>query len=228
MPPDLLPVLAKGKHRSPRRGACFMEFASLLAGERFSDHPKCTHPVLAAIARTVNDCTTDEGRPQLATLVPSVIGTAYDNPLIAPELVRLCCRRALRVAPGDWRFVVSVALLSAERQLSRLQPDGVASVASESGLSADEIAAAQRFMHGLWGSHRYYQRKGAARAAQYAIMSMATVSGDATDQTLRETLAEAVDLCRAIGSAAESAAAPAEVAAESWTAACSLVGVAKR
>jgi hypothetical protein len=37
--PALLPVLSRGKHRNPRKGACFMEFASLLAGERWSDHP---------------------------------------------------------------------------------------------------------------------------------------------------------------------------------------------
>ena len=41
-PPALLPVLSRGKHRNPRKGACFMEFASLLAGERWSDHPACT------------------------------------------------------------------------------------------------------------------------------------------------------------------------------------------
>jgi hypothetical protein len=53
--PDLLPVLSRGKHRNPRRGACFMELASFLAGERWSDHPSCTHPLLAEVARNVND-----------------------------------------------------------------------------------------------------------------------------------------------------------------------------
>jgi hypothetical protein len=42
-PPDLVPILSPGKHPSPRTGACFMELASLLAGERWSDHPACTH-----------------------------------------------------------------------------------------------------------------------------------------------------------------------------------------
>ena len=31
--PDVMPILSPGRHRSPRRGACFMEFASYLAGE---------------------------------------------------------------------------------------------------------------------------------------------------------------------------------------------------
>ena len=30
-----------------------MEFASFLAGERWSDHPACTHPLLAGVARDV-------------------------------------------------------------------------------------------------------------------------------------------------------------------------------
>src|SRR6266568_2169792 len=73
-PPGLVPVLSRGKHRSPRMGACFMELASYLAGERWSDHPACTHPLLAAVARDVNDYTSDAGRARLAGLIPSVIG----------------------------------------------------------------------------------------------------------------------------------------------------------
>jgi hypothetical protein len=71
--PGLLPTLARGKHRNPRKGACFMEFASLLAGERWSDSPACTHPLLAAVARHVNDFTADAARPRLAVLVPQAI-----------------------------------------------------------------------------------------------------------------------------------------------------------
>ena len=50
-----VPVLSRGKHRNPRKGACFMEFASYLAGEPWSDHPACTHALLAGVARDVND-----------------------------------------------------------------------------------------------------------------------------------------------------------------------------
>src|SRR5918995_5906964 len=77
--PDALPVLSRGKHRSPKKGACFMEFASYLAGERWSDHPACTHPLLAAVARHVNDYTSDAGRSRLVELIPSVIGLTGDD-----------------------------------------------------------------------------------------------------------------------------------------------------
>jgi hypothetical protein len=47
--PALVPVLSAGRHRTPRTGACFMEFASYLAGERWSDHPTCTHPARSCL-----------------------------------------------------------------------------------------------------------------------------------------------------------------------------------
>jgi hypothetical protein len=56
-----------------------MEFASYLAGERWSDHPSCTHPALARLARLVNDWTSDAERGRLAVMVPSVVG------LVAPQ-----------------------------------------------------------------------------------------------------------------------------------------------
>ena len=72
--PDGLPVLSRGKHRSPRSGACFMEMASVLANEPWSDRPRCTHPLLAQLARLVNDHTSDPGRAGLVVLIPEVIG----------------------------------------------------------------------------------------------------------------------------------------------------------
>lgn len=77
--PDSMPVLSRGRHRNARRGACFMEFASYLAGEKWSDHPLCTHPALATLARLVNDWTSDAGRRDLAPMIPSVVG------LVSPE-----------------------------------------------------------------------------------------------------------------------------------------------
>ena len=59
--PDGLPILSRGKHRTPRSGACFMEMASLLAGEKWTDQPQCTHPLLGGLARLVNDSISDTG-----------------------------------------------------------------------------------------------------------------------------------------------------------------------
>ncbi len=72
--PEVMPHLSAGRHRNPRRGACFMEFASYLAGERWSDHPACTDRTLAALARGVNDLVSDERRDELLILIPRVVG----------------------------------------------------------------------------------------------------------------------------------------------------------
>ena len=99
--PDILPVLSRGRHRNPRKGACFMELAAYLAGERWSDHPACTHSLLASVARLVNDHTSDEGRPRLAELIPSVIGLTGDDPHIDALITLRCSTIALPVAAAD-------------------------------------------------------------------------------------------------------------------------------
>jgi len=73
--PELMPVLSRGKHRNPRRGACFMEMVSFLAGERWSDHPACTHPLLAEMARLVNTRCWPRWPGSLMTMSP--IGCAH-------------------------------------------------------------------------------------------------------------------------------------------------------
>jgi hypothetical protein len=43
--------LSRGRHVSPASGMCVMELASVLAGERFSDHPQAVCPVIGALMR---------------------------------------------------------------------------------------------------------------------------------------------------------------------------------
>lgn len=53
--PDFMPVLSPGGHVSPSQGACMMEYISVLAGEKFSDAPKCVNPYIAAYGAMLND-----------------------------------------------------------------------------------------------------------------------------------------------------------------------------
>lgn len=71
-PPDALPVLARGAHRHPGQGACLMEYTAVLAGRRFNDHPTCTHPALAELARQVNDRASGGARSLLITRAPTI------------------------------------------------------------------------------------------------------------------------------------------------------------
>jgi hypothetical protein len=53
-----------------------MEATAVLAGEPHSDRPACVHPVLATLARVVNDAVADEVRATLLPLSVRLIGTA--------------------------------------------------------------------------------------------------------------------------------------------------------
>jgi len=66
-------VLSRGRHPHPHKGACLMELVGAIPGGPWTDHPACTPPVLAHLARTVNDHTTPHGRTRLARLIPYLI-----------------------------------------------------------------------------------------------------------------------------------------------------------
>jgi hypothetical protein len=78
--PTSMPVLSRGKHSNPSRGACFMEYTSVLAGESFSDAPRCVDPELASVLRSVNDNIPNAERGRLVPLLGRAIGLAVERP----------------------------------------------------------------------------------------------------------------------------------------------------
>jgi len=121
--PDVMPILSPGRHRSPRRGACFMEFASYLAGERWSDHPACTHGTLAHLARMVNDLTSEAGRARLTTLIPMVIGLTSDDPLLDVLLAVRAAHAALPIAAEERQRSQAVGVRVALRVLAEREDE---------------------------------------------------------------------------------------------------------
>jgi hypothetical protein len=109
--PPVVPILSAGRHRSPKRGACFMEFASYLAGEPWSDHPTCTHPLLAALARDVNDQLSDARRSDLAPFIHRVVGLTSDDPLAGAMIATRAAIAALPIASMDRQCALAVALI---------------------------------------------------------------------------------------------------------------------
>lgn len=67
--------LSRGKHKSPAEGACVMELASMLSGERFNDHPSSVCPVIGAVLRTYNDSVDDDARQKLYSYAARVVGS---------------------------------------------------------------------------------------------------------------------------------------------------------
>lgn len=74
--------LTRGGHRSPQDGACVMELASMLAGERFTDHPRAACPVIAGVLRLCNDLIDDDGRQELIPYASAVVGTRARGPVV--------------------------------------------------------------------------------------------------------------------------------------------------
>ena len=197
--PDMLPVLSRGKHRNPRKGACFMELASYLAGERWSDHPPCTHSLLASVARLVNDHTSDEGRPRLAELIPSVIGLTGDDLHIDALISLRCATIALPVAAADRQRVLAVSVLVCEKVLAqldgrrgdRLSPD------SERVLGAVPEAAqwAERFTSNACPRLAAFRRQAAPDVVRYAVEGAAHALIPDPDVMLRRMLVESIEIC---------------------------------
>lgn len=227
--PDQLPILSRGKHRSPRKGACFMELASYLAGERWSDHPACTHPLLAAVARNVNDYTSDAGRPRLAVLIPSVIGLTSDDLHVDARIALRCARTALPVVAAERQRVMAVSVLACEHVLTDLdrRPPGSLEEASRSALEQAPRAAqwARRFTREARSSSSGFRRRAAPSIVSYAVDGIARACVPDPDGMLRDLLVEAIGECRAwVHRDADSAT---RVDAEAWGDACRLSGRAR-
>lgn len=120
--PDGLPVLEAGAHRDARSGSCVMEYVSVLAGERFSDRPTCTHPAVAALAWQVNDAVSHEARQQLGLRAVDLVGAGRDvDGPVRPVVLAAVARAGLRLDPTSRFFTrlerrVEEAQAKAERR----------------------------------------------------------------------------------------------------------------
>lgn len=223
-PPQLVPVLSAGKHRNPRKGACFMELASYLAGERWSDHPDCTHPLLAALARLVNDYTSDSARPRLAVLIPSVIGLTSDDPRVDARLALRAAHAALPVVCAERQRVLAVAVLTADRVLAQL--DGRPSDGEERRLLLEQVPDAARWAERFLGragvSVKGFRRHAAPNTVRCAVQGIAEACVADPDARLRVLLVDAIADCAAARQRRPGVAA---VQPEAWVDACRLTGV---
>ncbi|WP_049577848.1 hypothetical protein [Nonomuraea sp. SBT364] len=212
-----MPVLSRGRHRNPKRGACFMELASYLAGERWSDHPACTHPLLAALARLVNDNTGDGQRARLVGLVPSIIGLAGDDLRIDARIALRCATTALPVAAAERQLALAVSVLAAEEMLARLdgRPSGRLSEPSRSAMEQVPLAAAQarKFSRAARITEKGFRRYAAPNAVQLAVVGIVQACVPDPDALLRDLLAGAIADCAALIGERDAVSAPAAAVA---------------
>lgn len=203
--PEFMPVLSRGKHRTPRSGGCFMEFASYLAGETWSDHPVCTHPQLASLARMTNDCTSDAARSELAVLIPSVIGlrgTPEEEQRLSLLVAIRAAAVALPVANMERQRALAVGILTCEHVL--YQNDGRCSDATNELIreafdkAPDTEKWARRFVVEAGSfAHTKFTARTADSIVRTAVQGIAEACAPDVDSRLNQLLTAAIDDCAA-------------------------------
>jgi hypothetical protein len=195
--PDGIPVLSRGRHRSPRRGACFMELASVLAGERWSDHPSSTHPLLAQLARQVNDVTSDADRQQLTPLIPSVVGRRGDDTTWLTVAVAVASSVILDV-PEPAQRVLAGGLLQAEQLCAEAGPE-LAATRRQAQAALELVPGAVAWIERLGVRHRITAKTFAKHCAptmvQCAVEGVMTSGGADSDRRLRALLEAGIAAC---------------------------------
>jgi hypothetical protein len=162
MQPPVHMQLGRGRHASPGIRGCLMELASVLAGETWSDHPASVQPVLAAVARLVNDRVSEQDRARLQQLVPAMIGTATDDIDSYARLVLICSTTALNEERVHSHPEVRAEVESAQRKARR-------------ALSAPTGAFITRLLPSSPMAQRWYRRT----AVRQAALSAAAMAGPA-------------------------------------------------
>ena len=178
-----------------------MELASFLAGERWSDHPACTHPLLARLARLVNDYTSDAERQHLVGLVPSVVGLTSDDVRVDLRIALRAALTALPVVAEHRQRTMAMTILAANRLLAMLDGRPADSLEESSRRALADVplatAWASEHMASIRLSMRRFRRCGAPAAVLYAVDGIAKSCSPDPEGLLRDLLAGAIADCAA-------------------------------
>lgn len=153
-----------------------MEMASYLAGEKWSDHPACTHPLLASLARMVNDCLSDEDRPRIAGFIPDVVGLTGDDLQVDVAIAIRAAAATLPIAPAVRQNVMAVGLLTSGRMLRSVQGDhpDLEQLCHDAFAAVPEAHAwALRYARDSRTSERTFRRQTAPHIVAYAVEGIA-------------------------------------------------------
>ena len=176
-----------------------MEFASFLAGERWSDHPSCTHPLLAQLARRVNDHMGHAGRQDLVPLIPLVVDRRGDDRTWLTLPVAVAAGPILDVPEATQR-ILAAGLLSAELVCAEAGPD-LAATGREARAALDLVPGAVAWAQRLPVPPRITRRIFAERCAPTMVRCAADgiAAGDTPDRDarLRALLELAIAACPA-------------------------------
>jgi hypothetical protein len=172
-----------------------MEFASFLAGERWSDHPACTDPVLASLARGVNDNLSDARRDEIATEIPRVIGLRGDDSVIGLVVALRSAIAALPVASMDRQRSLALGILALRAAAAdhHLDLGQLETLADRALVDVPDAAAwAAKYLTAQTSKARDLRRTAAEAITRIATSGIAAACIDDPDARLIRVLADAI------------------------------------
>jgi hypothetical protein len=177
-----------GSHKDFKSGACAMEIVSWLAGEKHSDSPRCTCPVIASLVRGLNDRmgagkAGDKLRDEiLKPLLPKLLGTRGSRQLMV--------RRAYLAANAAVHEYAPAALEARKRpDLAKRLREAPEIVDRESALKARDIAREVRAAYAAAAASAAYAA--AAASAAYAAAASAAYAADAASDAAADAASDA-------------------------------------
>ncbi|MGH3448379.1 MAG: hypothetical protein ACRDP4_12240 [Nocardioidaceae bacterium] len=174
-----------------------MEMVSYLAGERWSDHPKCTHPLLGELARLVNDNSSEPGRRRLVPLIPSVIGVDSDALEVDLMIALRAATTALPISPSARQGSLAVGVLACERLLDAVDhpdKDRLHDVSRNALAQAPEANRwASAFARRVGTTPNDFRRRSAPNVVRGAVDGVAHACVPDPDALLYALLAGAID-----------------------------------
>jgi hypothetical protein len=195
--PDGLPTLSRGKHRSPRKGACFMEMASVLANEPWSDKPRCTDPLLAQLARLVNDHMGDDRRSELAVLIPSVIGIHSTGLAWDVSVTAAVAGNAVPDVPEYLQRALAGGLIRCEELAGPLGLD-TSGIRSALDRVPGAETWARQYLDGTPLSPKQFRRRSAPQVIRCSVRGIATGAVPDPDGRLADLLRVGISTARSI------------------------------
>jgi hypothetical protein len=167
-----------------------MEFASFLAGEKWSDHPACTHPLLATLARAVNDFSSPGARARLVPLIPRVIGLVSDDRAVHVRIAVRAAAASIPVACVDRQRALAFGLLTCERFVG-------SGLALEARRALDDVPDAAVWARAFAGAHGpgsepLFLRRGAMALVNLAVVGVADACVPDADDRLHRMLESAI------------------------------------
>jgi len=213
-------TIAYGSHRAAEDGMCVMEATAYIAGEKFSDHPKCTSEFITSLCISFNDRlpSNAERDRYLKPLIPKLIGTRTTD---ADDETRR--RMALNwVVRNRFPAYLRLAGLTAEAEQLEQLPE-IVDLDGETiarRLSRETADKCWRIRNERWNA--YYakvaelQAKVPAAAAAAAAVAVAVADADAAAvaAAVAAAAADAVAVAVADADAAADAAAAADADAD--------------